>query len=254
MPSYRAPSHNPPYNHPIEVSSLVGYPQGRRCGQCRGRLSSALPQHAARARGPHFRRPPPVKCRLRVLFSTWRSLISTHRGCSGRVCPFPFVVGFLVGFLCVALASFLRLGRLFSGLGRLFWVLAWGGCALFFRIFVSWLVPAPLVLARSPRLLPWFVRSGGPACSVGSRWRCSVCRSRLGCRGRRASPPRVLGSLPGSAVALGVRGGWAGRSPRLALLRSVCRSARVACLPRAFSFRFFSRFAVWHPPRGFLVC
>ena len=157
-------------------------------------------------------------------------------------------------FPCVALASFCRLGWLFSGLGWLFSRLGGVGCPVFFRIFVSWSVPALRFLPRSPRLLPWFVCSGGRAFSAGSRCRCRVSPCRLGFPARVVSPLLAPGSLPGSAAILVAPGGWAGRSPRLALLRWVCRSARVACRLPAFSFRSFSRFAVWHPPCGFLVC
>lgn len=175
-------------------------------------------------------------------------------GCCGRLSVVPFVVGFLAGFLRVWCASFSRLGRLFSVLGRLFCGLGGVGWVVLFRIFVSWSVPALRFLPRSPRPLPWFVCSGGRACSVGSRWRCRVSPCRLGCPARSASPRLALASRLGSAVGSAALGGWAGRSRLLALLRWVCRSARVACRLLAFSFRFFSCFAVWHPPLGFLVC
>ena len=236
------------------MSSSVGYPQGR-LGRVRSvRFSIRTTKTQRPALGAPLRRPPLVKCLLRGRLLSWRSLIFKHRGCARGWLRLSFVVGFLVGFLRVALASFLRLGRLFSGLGRLFSGLGCVGWVVFFRIFVSWLVPAPLVLARSPRRLPWFVRSGGPACSVGSRWRCRVSPCRLAFARRSASPPLARALPPGSAAILVARGGWAGRSPRLALLRSVCRSARVACLPRAFSFPSSRSRRAWDPPLGFCVC
>ena len=236
------------------MSSSVGYPQGRLGRERSVRFSNRTTKTQRPALGAPLRRPPLVKCYLRGHLLSWRSLIFTHRGCARWRLRLSFVVGFLAGFLRVVLASFLRLGRLFSGLGRLFSGLAWGGCALFFRIFVSWSVPALRFLPRSPRLLPWFVCSGGRACSVGSRWRCRVSPCRLAFARRSASPPLVPGSPAGCVGGSGAPGGWAGRSPRLALLRWVCRSARVACRLPAFSFPFSSRFAVWDPPRGFFVC
>ena len=152
------------------------------------------------------------------------------------------VVCFLVGFQCVAPCSFWRLGRLFWLLGRSFWGLGCWVPALFFRIFVSWLVPAPLVRARSPRLLPCLVLSGSLACSVGSRWRFSVSRSRLGSAVRSAWPRPARVSPPGSAAILVALGGLAGRSLLPALPRWGCRWVRGAFPRLASSCRSFLSF------------
>ena len=153
-----------------------------------------------------------------------------------------FLVGFLVGFLLVALASFLRLGRLFCLLGRRFCGLGWRLRVLFFCSFVLWLVPPLRFLPRSPRRLPSFVRSGGLACSVGSRWRFRVSRCRPGFARRSASPPRVPASPLGCVAVSAALGGSAGRSLLPVLLRWVCRSARVAFPLAVSSCRFFRNF------------
>lgn len=182
-------------------------------------------------------------------FSWWGVLLLSVGGAVGaggvwvwhppRACP-SLLVG--VAFGCFWCASFLRLGRLFSGLGRLFSGLGGVGCALVFRIFVSWSVPALRLVPRSPRRLPWFVCSGGRAFSVGSRWRCRVSPCPWGFPARIGLPPLALGSLAGSVVALGVPGLWVGLWLALALPRWGCRSARVVSRLLASSFLCFLSF------------
>lgn len=109
---------------------------------------------------------------------------------------------------------------------------------VFFRSFVSCLVLVPSVLARSPRLCPWFVLSGGRAFSVGSRLPFRVSRSLLVFRALPGWRLLVLGSLLGSVVAWGVRGGWLGRWLLLVLLPWVFRSGRVVFPRLASSFPF----------------
>lgn len=141
--------------------------------------------------------------------------------------------------LCVLGCSFLGLGRLFSGLGRLFLGLGccWG--VLVFCIFVSWSVVPLRLVPRFPRLCPWFVRSGGLASSVGSRWRFPVSPWRLGFARRSASRLLAPVSLRGCVAVWGVPGSLVGRSLRLAPRRLGCRSVRAVCLLAAFSCRCF---------------
>lgn len=143
---------------------------------------------------------------------------------------------FLAVFLPFCSASFLRLGRLFLRLGRLFSRLGCVGGVGVFRIFVSWSVVPLRHQPRSPRPCPWFVCSGGPAFSVGSRWRCRVSRCRSASPALSELPRLALGSPLGCVGAWGVLGLWDGRWLALALPRSVCRSVLVVFPLRAFSF------------------
>lgn len=153
------------------------------------------------------------------------------------------VLGFFcAGFQRVRCASFLRLGRLFSVLGRLFLGLGGVGAAFVFRIFVSWSVPALRLVPRSPRRLPWFVCSGGRAFSVGSRWRCRVSPCPWGFPARIGSPRLALASPPGFVAILVVPGSWVGLWLALAPPRWGCRSARAVSRLLASSFLCFRNF------------
>lgn len=161
-------------------------------------------------------------------------------GCRLRCVP--FVVGFLVGFLCVAFASFFRLGWLFSVLGQLFRGL---GCLRGVSVFCIFVSCSGLPLRLQPRGLrrcPLCVSSGGLACSVGLRWRSRVSRCRLGSLVRSASPRLALGLPLGSAAIWVALGGSAGRWLALAPRLSACRSARAVSPLLAFSCLCFVSF------------
>lgn len=113
---------------------------------------------------------------------------------------------------------------------------------VFFRSFVSCLVLFPSVLARSPRLSPWFGVSAGRVSSAGSLSACPVFRFRVGSALRSALPLLALVSRPGSAVALGVPGSWGGQWLALVLLRWAFRLARVVSRLLASSSRCFLSF------------
>lgn len=250
LPLSGALTHKPPYNHPSEVSSSGGRPQGR-LGRGRSvRFSNHTIETQRPAQCAPPRRPPPVKCHSPVRCSTWRSLNFKHRGCGGGRLRLPFVVGFLVGFLRVALASFLRLGRLFSGLGRLFWGLGCLVCVFFFRSFVVFFGLVPWVLPCFLRLLPWWLRSASPVCVLSSRGLCWLSLRASARLHRVVWLRRVLLSLVPWSVGVCALGRSLGRSLPWSLVPGVCRCCRVGSLPRAFSFRSFRSRALWHPPRG----
>ena len=187
---------------------------------------------------PRWAGPPP---RPRPPVSVSSPLLAARLGVCGSF-VFPFVVGFLVGFLRVALASFCRLGRLFSGLGRLFWVLGLRCCVPFFCSFVSWSVAPLRLVPRSRRRCPSSGSSGGLGSSAGLPLPCPGCPSAWVCARRSGSLLRVPTSPPGFAAILGVRGRSLGRWRAPALLRWVCRSARAVLLVVAFSCSYFLNF------------
>lgn len=208
-------------NPPVKVTFSAADHRGGGAGSVAVALPFTNPKHGACARGPHFRRPPALKCRLRGDFCVCGCLIFLLIGGLGGVSA-PFAgrcvwgVLFFFAFLSGVLFFFVSL-------------------SLVFRSFPCWHPP-------SPRPLPWCRLSAFPPCFPGSPCVSSVCRPRPAFPSRSGSPQRVHVSLRGCAVGSVARGRSVGRWLACALRGSVCRCCRAGLPPLVSSCLCFLNF------------